>query len=462
MASSTSSVRLKGKLSVKPCDPTWKGSMGLSELDQIGILTHVTSIYLYHPNNSHTHFAHTLKTSLSKALVPFYPLAGRLHWIGNNNGRLELQCNAMGAQFIEAECESRLDDLIAHDLASSPPYDQLFPQIDYTLPLHHLPLLLVQLTSFKCGSLTISLAISHAVVDGPGSQHFISEWARLARGEPLQIMPFHDRTVLQSRDPPPTSLPPCLDHSERNPPPLLLGHSDSTQERTKKTTMATLKITKAQVEALRKTANESWACDPKPMGRRYTRYESITAHIWRSTCKARGHKKEQPTGLGVSVDLRSRMRPPLPKEYFGNAILDVVATSLAGDLVSKPLGYGASKIREVIEKVTDEYVRLGIELLKKEEDLTMFQDIHAISSDEKGPFYGNPNLAVTSWLTLPIHGFDFGWGEEFHMGLGPHGLDGSISIFHSRDGDASVEVVLYLQELHMDAFKKHFYEDMMM
>lgn len=453
------SVTFKGCYLVRPMEPTWGGRLSLSEWDQIGIITHVPTIYFYRPsqnwllNPPNSTIATILKDSLSRVLVSFYPLAGRLQWTDKNTGRFELECNAKGIQFIEAESSSTLDDL--DDFSpSSDHYHYLIPNVDYTLPINELPLVFVQLTRFKCGGISISLTISHAVADGQSALHFTSEWARLARGEPLQTMPFLDKTILRAGEPPLQQY--CNTKWEFIPPPLLLGHSDNLEERKKKTNVAILKMSKNQVEKLRKTANESWH---KPSSERgYTRYETVTGHIWRSACKARGHENEQQTALGVCVDWRCRMQPPLPKGYFGNASLDVVATSLAGDLISKPLGYASSRIREAIEKVTDEYVRSGIEFFKREKDLTKFQDLHAIGSD-KGPFYGNPNLGVVSWLTLPIYGLDFGWGKEGYMGPGTHDFDGDSLLLPGPDENGSMLVAICLQEVHMDAFKKHFYQD---
>ncbi|KAI4335391.1 hypothetical protein L6164_014037 [Bauhinia variegata] len=446
-------VTFKGSSTVKPIEPTWIGHSPLSEWDQIGTITHVPTIYFYKPPynllSPDADIATTLKDSLSRVLVPFYPLAGRLKWIGN--GRLQLDCNAKGVDFVEAESDFNLDDF--GEFSPSPEYHYLIPFVDYSLPIQELPLVLVQLTRFKCGGISVSLTISHAVVDGPSALHFISEWARLARGEPLETMPFLDRTLLRAGEPP--AAPPCIDHSEFSHPPLLLGQSDNREERKKKTTVAMLRLSKTQVDKLRKIADESWE---RPKGRGYTRYETVTGHIWRGACKARGHKHEQPTALGVCVDSRNRMQPPLPKGYFGNATLDVIATSSSGELISKPLGYAASRIRSAIEKVTDEYVRSGIDFLKNQEDLTKFQDLHALGSDG-GPFYGNPNLGVVSWLTLPIYGFDFGWGKEFYMGPGTHDFDGDSLILPNPNGDGSLSVALCLQVAHMDAFKRYFYED---
>jgi len=185
-------VTIKGSYIVKPAKPTWTGRVSLSELDQIGTITYVPTIYFYKPSPNwltpSNDVVNDLKDSLRDVLVPFYLLAGRLHWIGR--GRLELECNAMGVMFTEAESESKLEDL--GDFLPSSEYKYLIPNVDYTVPIHDLPLLLVQLTKFQCGGISLSLTISHAIVDGQSALHFMSEWARIARGEPLGVVPFLD------------------------------------------------------------------------------------------------------------------------------------------------------------------------------------------------------------------------------------------------------------------------------
>ncbi|KAL3745921.1 hypothetical protein ACJRO7_014940 [Eucalyptus globulus] len=450
-------VSYRGTYTIKPETATWTGHLPLSELDQIGIITHVPTIYFYKPPPEWLHPADaifdTLRGSLSRMLVPFYPLAGRLRWL--EGGRLRLECNAMGVCFIEAESEGELNDL--GDFSPRPEFEQLVPSVDYTKPIHELPLLLVQVTKFKCGGLTLSFSMSHAVADGPSALHFMTEWARLARGERLSVEPYYDRKVLWVGDDPSSTLPPRprhLEHSEFNPPPLLIGHTNNLEERKKKTTVAMLKLTRTQVEAQKNAANKERAGQHRP----YTRYETVAAHIWRCACKARKHKPEQPTAVGICVDSRHRLHPPLKLGYFGNATLDVVAAGMSGELVSSPLGCTSSKIREAIERVTHDHVRSAIDHIWRQPDLTLFQDVHALGST-RGPFYGNPNLGVVSWLTLPIYGHDFGWGREVHMGPGNHDFDGDSLVLPSLEEEGGLVVALCLQIAHMEDFKNFFYED---
>ena len=448
---------------VKPAEPTWNGFQSLSEWDQTGLITHVPTIYFYRPpeiwSTPADKITATLKESLSRALVPFYHLSGRVHHL--DGGRLELNCNAKGVRFTEAESDSKLDEF--GDFSTSfEYYHDLTPFVDYTLPIHELPLLLVQLTRFACGGISLGLTISHAVVDGLSALHFFFEWAGFARGEELKTSPFLDRKVLRAGDPPVG--PSSLDNSELDHLPYLLGEADDAEERKKETISATIRLTKEQLEKLKKIANEGRDSKTRP----YTRYEILAGHVWRCACKARKHQSEQPTALVVCVDVRSRIHPPLPTAYFGNGSFDVMAKSTSGELVSMGLGFAAGRIREAIDKVTNEYIWSNIEYLKNQKDLTKFQDLHTPTDSgecrNEGPFYGNPNLGVVSWMRLPLYGLDFGWGKEVNMSIGTHDsddFDGDTVLLSdpSCSGDGSLVVALSLQVSHMDSFKKHFYAD---
>ena len=113
----------------------------------------------------------------------------------------------------------------------------------------------------------LGLLISHAVADGPSALHFFTEWARLARGEPLGTAPFHDRRVLRAGGPPRAS--PCIDHEAFIQLPILPGKLGDLEERKEKTTVAMLKLTKNQVEKLKKMANEDQSSSDLERG--YTR-----------------------------------------------------------------------------------------------------------------------------------------------------------------------------------------------
>ncbi|XP_057468981.1 spermidine hydroxycinnamoyl transferase-like [Actinidia eriantha] len=437
-------VTLKASHEVKPAGDTPGGIMYIPELDQAIAITHAPTIYFYRlEKESEINAAEILKDSLSKALVVFYPLAGRLQWI-DQGLRMELDCNSMGALFLEAESEAKIDDY--EDFRPTPEIRALIPSVDYNKPIHELPLVLVQLTKFSCGGISVGLGISHVLVDGLAAGHFISNWARIARGEQIDHIPFLDRTKLRPEE----SWAPSFDQPEFKPPPLLIGHSSNLEERKKETTVAMLKLSENQIQELKKRANSTNST--------FTRYEVVAAHVWRCACKARGHKSEQVTNMRFAVDFRNRLKPPLPKGYFGNAILPTVAIATSGELVSKPLAYASGKIRQAKEKITNEYIWSSLAFLKNEPNLSRFRHFH-IAGCTRGLFNGNPSMAITSWSIESLFGADFGWGKEIYFGPGMLAFDGKSFIIPDNNEDGSFVVALCLQVEHMNTFKKFFYED---
>ncbi|KAF3339045.1 Shikimate O-hydroxycinnamoyltransferase [Carex littledalei] len=88
---------------VAPSENTPKERHWLSNLDLSMPPTLYTSIiYLYRFNGDSDFFSvSNIKTALAKALVLFYPLAGRL--VADKDGRLEIDCNGEGAFFVIGE-----------------------------------------------------------------------------------------------------------------------------------------------------------------------------------------------------------------------------------------------------------------------------------------------------------------------------------------------------------------------
>ncbi|KAI4357052.1 hypothetical protein L6164_001028 [Bauhinia variegata] len=451
-------VTVKCSYTVVPSEPTPKGPFWLSDVDQMATWTHVPSIYIYKPNQILDDFVERMRESLSKILVHYFPLAGQLRLI--ERGRVELNCNEKGATLLVAESPKTLDEY--GNFEPDHTITELFPHVDYTKSIEETHLFLAQLTRFSCGGLSLGLAISHTLADGVSAIQFVNSWAKLARGETLkeEELPFLDRTIMRSSDPPAA---PRFDHKayEFMSMPLILGSSDSIAERKKESCVALLPLTRDQMLKIKNKANEETAVSSLVRAARpYSRYEAITAHIWRSGSKARNHDKQQPTIVRFVGDTRNRLKPSLPRNFFGNALARTLTPICSsGEIISNPLGYAARKVQEGIDKLTEEYMRSQLDFLASQENIDWVRGSLHFVGVLKGLFFGNPNFSIVSWLSMPVYDADFGWGKPLYMGPGDLNEDGKVLILPSPSGDGSVIIALRLRTAHMEAFQKFFYED---
>nr|KYP33676.1 Anthranilate N-benzoyltransferase protein 2 [Cajanus cajan] len=216
-------------------------------------------------------------------------------------------------------------------------------------------------------------------------------------------------------------------------------------------------LTAKQVEKLKKKANEQ---PVKEGSRYYSRFEAITAHIWRCASKARELDEKQPTLVWFNADIRTRLIPPLPRNYFGNALAATVTPKCyVGEIMGKPLSYAAEKVREAIEMLSNEYIRSQQEMVLGQEELDCIKAFFMGQGERSlAPFQGNPNIHVTSWMSMPVYEADFGWGKPIYFGLAYVVSHDRALILLSPEGDGSVIVSMHFQIAHMQLFKKFFYE----
>ncbi|CAK8542854.1 unnamed protein product [Lathyrus sativus] len=443
---------------VIPSKPTPNPKL-FSLCEQIKLRTHAPLLYVYNPHNNISTFLETLRNSLSQVLVIYYPLAGRLSWI--KGGRWELNCNAKGAILLEAKCETNLNDL--GDFVPTNLVSQLIPNINYHVPIEDVPLLVVQLTRFRCGGFTLGVALCRAATDGTATMRFMRAWAKLARGENMNPndFPCHDRTLLNSHKLANSSI--LYRHPEFEAPPDWL--SDSGDNREKSVTI--MKLTREQVLKLKKNVNSRVSFQSaskihkiKP----FTTFEIIAGHLWRCVSKARythGSSDHQSTRLSTLVNCRNRLKPPLPSSYVGNAAFPTVTpTRSFNDLICKSLGNAVEDVRNALERVTSEYVMSALDYIDNEKDMELLRyNFHypAKSVCEKGQYKGSPNLFVVSWMNFSYKEADFGLGEPYYFG--PGYMDSEGKAFVMNNNSNGVVVAISLDASYIDIFKKFFYND---
>ncbi|KAE8664280.1 Shikimate O-hydroxycinnamoyltransferase [Hibiscus syriacus] len=423
-------VTVKKTTMVTPCEDTPRTSLWVSNIDLVMTVYHISVVYFYKPNGSSDFFdIKVLREALSKVLVSFYPFAGRLGY--DENGRLEIVCNAEGVVFSEAETSSVMDDFI-QDFSDGSKVPQLAPKFDCSGGISSYPLLGVQVTTFKCGGVSVGVTSQHTVADGPADGHFINSWADMARGMCPTIAPVLDRSFLRARDPP----TPKFRHVEFEPSPTLKTVSDPSIHRP--SVVSVFKITAAQVKALKDQVDETSG------NTKYSTNSILAAHIWRCAVKARDLALDQQIRLTIPIDSRNRLRPPLPPGYFGNAIFYAPLDGLAGEFQSEPFIDTVKKIHEIVNRMDDEYLRSGIDLIETTADVkTVRRGAETMRC---------PNLSINSWVWLPIQEADFGWGGPVFMRPANIVHEGKVYILPSSTGDGSLTLVTRLETDHVKRF----------
>lgn len=129
---------------VGPAQETPRRSLWNANVDLVVPNFHTPSVYFYRPTGSSNFFeARVLKDALSRALVPFYPMAGRLK--KDEDGRVEIDCQGQGVLFVEAESDGVIDEF--GDFAPTLELRKLIPAVDYSLGIDSYSLLVLQVHS---------------------------------------------------------------------------------------------------------------------------------------------------------------------------------------------------------------------------------------------------------------------------------------------------------------------------
>ncbi|CAI9785284.1 unnamed protein product [Fraxinus pennsylvanica] len=368
-------------------------------------------------------FIDHLKTSLSRTLNFFPPLAGRLATTRVHGGAtcFSIDCNSIGALFIHAV----VNDLTVTDILK-PTY---VPHIVHSFfPLNGVrnydgvsqPLLAVQVTDLVDGFF-IGCSINHLLVDGTSFWHFFNSWAELSRGfnrvskPPVLKRELHfDTECLRSIaiDDEHLILNELLDI-----PPL--------EERV-------FHFTKENIAKLKAKANREMHTN------KISSLQAFLAHLWRSIISSCRVDADKETTFEIPIGIRHRMNPPLPEEYFGNAVFKGVVTLPAGKILNEGLGWIAWQINRMVTSRGHEQVKDFHESWVKKPELLKFDSL------PKNHFV----LINSPWFD--VYGNDFGWGKPVAVRSGKgNRFDGKITISAGvEEGSLDIEACLSPQTLH--------------
>jgi shikimate O-hydroxycinnamoyltransferase len=146
-------ITVRRSTMVRPARETPRQRLWNSNLDLVVPRFHTPSVYFYRrrggssggPEAAEGFFdGERMRRALAEALVPFYPMAGRL--ARDEDGRVEIDCNGEGVLFVEADApNAAVDDY--GDFAPTMELKRLIPAVDYTDDISAFPLLVLQVSS---------------------------------------------------------------------------------------------------------------------------------------------------------------------------------------------------------------------------------------------------------------------------------------------------------------------------
>ncbi|KAH7446093.1 hypothetical protein KP509_01G038800 [Ceratopteris richardii] len=375
-----------------------------------------------------------LKRSLAEALSIYYPLAGTI------TSAYDIICNGNGSLFIEAVSDMNLSDL--GNLVPHPRLLRLIPALDLSLEVTLRPLLLIQVTRFKCGGVSLGLAVEHHVADGASALLFLKAWSKIARGETISVIPSFDRAWLR-----PTSCVPIkslLQHDEYlllPKPPSELEPNDcfaDDSESDKEIVAGKIDLSSDLLEKLR--AEGGWSL---------TMYEMVAAHVWKCCCEARGLDDAEESMMIMVVDGRARLRGD-HHNFIGNAIFNCCFSRRVAYIRSMSLAELGGSIAMALRSVDDEHCRSAISFLEgcNEEQLRRFvKGAHTFRS---------PNIGLISWTKLPFSEVDFRSGGGYSVLPAAMPWEGHAYLLpsHEEHSGRALSVCIALQRRHMSTFAR--------
>ncbi|CAL5440883.1 unnamed protein product [Camellia sinensis] len=433
-------VRRQNPKLLVPSKPTPHELKQLSDIDdQEGLRFQVPAIMFYknNPSMEGKDPVSVIREALAKALVFYYPFAGRL--VEGPNRKLSVDCTAEGVLFIEADANVEI-----HWLGDTVgPWCPYLEELLYDVPgsdgIVGCPLLLIQVTRFSCGGFTFAIRLNHTMSDGSGLIQFLNTIAEFSQ-QPLtkitpSVPPIWQRHLLSARQPPSIT---CSHHEYDQ---ALAGAATTTTTTTAKETT---------------TIDRSFFFGPKEIrairnhlphhhhSTTATTFELLTACIWQCRTRALCLAPDEIVRVSCKVNGRGNKHGlNLPPGYYGNVFTYPTAMTKAGMLSMLPLGYALELVKKAKAQVSEEYFR-------------SVADLMVIKGRPLYTLEANKDYIVSDTTRAGFDKVDFGWGKPVFGGV-PRATS-LISVFVCfrgiRGGEDGIVVPICLPESVMDRFEQ--------
>ncbi|KQJ81444.1 acyl transferase 15 [Brachypodium distachyon] len=334
-----------------------------------------------------------IKKGLSKALVPYSPIAGRLAPAAGAGDEddlpLQIECTGEGVPFVAASAECALADQewlhggvpvpgsALYDLASYYPAPE---------PARTEPLLVMQVTEFSCGGFSVGVTWNHALADGDGMAQFLQAVGELTRGaiQTPSVAPVRDGGEV-----PLPALSPAVVAGKQW---LMLDRGGGAMD---DDDMVYLDVTIPnrlidRIKSDYKNHDPSSYC---------TTFEAAIAVLWQCRTRAIGTGSMAMAPLAFFVNVRKGVGAAAG--YYGNCAVAQVAMATGAEVAGGDICDVVRLIKRAKESVP--------ELLRREGGGAV-EGMAEMGEEETAALFGYNAFMVTSWRNIGFDRADFGAG----------------------------------------------------
>ncbi|CAL5440881.1 unnamed protein product [Camellia sinensis] len=431
-------VRRQDPKLLVPSKPTPHELKQLSDIDdQEGLRFQVPGIMFYknNPSMEGKDPASVISEALAKALVFYYPFAGRL--VEGPNRKLSVDCTAEGVLFIEADANVELDRLGDTVGPGCPYLKELLYDVPGSDGILGCPLLLIQVTRFSCGGFTFAIRLNHTMSDSSGFIQFLNTIAEFAQQPQTKITPsvppIWQRHLLSARQPPSITCP----HYEYDQ--ALAGAATTTATANRTTTIdRSFFFGPKEIRAIRNHLPHHYYSTTA------TTFELLTACIWQCRTRALCLAPDETVRLSFTVNGRGNKHGlNLPPGYYGNVFTYPAVMAKAGLLSMLPLGYALELVKKAKAQVSEEYFR-------------SVADLMVIQGRPSHTLEANKDYIISDNTRAGFDKLDFGWGKPVYGGIAR-----AISLISFyvpfrdiRGGEDGIGLPICLPESVMDRFEQ--------
>ncbi|CAL1376853.1 unnamed protein product [Linum trigynum] len=411
---------------IKPSSPTPHKlrRYPLSSLDQLSPSVAMPVVLFFTNNNytTNTQRCNLLKQSLSRTLTHFYPMAGRLR------DNLFIDCSDEGVPFLEARIDN---DTSMSEFLQDPSPGHLNDFLPLKVEEANDLLAAFQATYFNCGGMALTFQMSHKLGDGLSIFFFLTAWASIARdsSSTTTFPEFNFAEIF-----PPINLPVGSGSVARPAP-----YNKVTAKRFvfSASTIAHLKTRYAE-ESLRPTRLEALSAF---ISTRLLKISNKENNNDDDQDKNKNKKKKIFT-VSHSVNLRSKMDPPLPENAFGNLFTSCIAVT---DLDNQQ--QILRKMREGTRAVDGDAVRMQLQQGGRGSVVSSLKEKEVKGEVQWVPF------VFTSLCRMPLYDVDFGWGKPLWFGVSAESSFVNVVTFVDRKEGGGIEAWVNLKEEDMAEFE---------